>query len=311
MKEVVFVVGGAGFIGSWVAEKLLETGKYDVIVVDNLSNGKEENIPNDAYFEFADIRDIDKMIELFRNYRPRMVFHLAAKISISYSYENPDEDAFTNIIASISLAELSAKFGVKKFIFSSSAAVYGEQENFPANEEDKKEPFSPYGIGKLAFEYYLRFFYKEKGLRYVSLRYSNVYGPRQDAKGEAGVVAIFVERLIKGEEVVIYGDGKQTRDFIYVEDVARANLLAANSDFVGEVNISTSKETSINELYSLLRGILGVEREARYLPPRKGDVRRSVLSNKKAQEVIGFSVNIPLKEGLSYTINWFKDRLGG
>ena len=311
MKKIVFVIGGAGFIGSHIVDELLKKGEFEVIVIDNLSNGKEENIPKGAYFEFADIRDINKIMELMREYRPKIIFHLAAQISISYSYENPDEDAFTNIVASISLADLSVKFGVEKIIFSSSAAIYGKQKQFPAYEDDLKEPFSPYGIGKLTFEYYLKFFYKEKKLKYVALRYSNVYGPRQDALGEAGVIAIFIEKLLKNEQIIIYGNGEQSRDFIYVSDVAKANILAAENDFVGELNISTQKETTINELYSILESKLSINDKPKYLPSRKGDVKRSLLSNDKAKKYINFLPKITLNEGLSHTISWFQNKIGG
>lgn len=306
----VLVTGGAGFIGSHVVDKLVENG-YGVIVVDNLSSGKVENLNRNALFYEQSIEDEEMMERIFSLHRPEYVFHLAAQASVAISVREPARDAKTNIIGSLVLLEKSIKYGVKKFIFSSTGgAIYGENVKvFPTPETEIPHPISPYGIAKYSTEMYLEFFAREYGLKYTVLRYSNVYGPRQDPYGEAGVVAIFTERMLRGEEVHIFGDGEYVRDYVYVEDVVRANLLAMEKGDNEVFNIGTGRGTTVNQLFKLLKEITGYDKEPVYKPPRKGDVRKSILDYTKAKEKLGWEPKIPLEEGLKLTVEYFRKTL--
>ena len=308
----IIVTGGAGFIGSNLVEKLLEMGK-SVIIIDNLSTGKQENISHllekGALFYEHDITDMEMLKRIFMLHKPKIVFHLAAQASVSRSVREPDFDAKVNIIGSLNLLNLSVEYGVEKFIFSSTGgAIYGDGVETPTPESVCPNPISPYGIAKLSVEKYLEFFGKEKGLRYTSLRYGNVYGPRQDPYGEAGVVAIFTERMLKGEEVVINGDGEYVRDYVYVSDVVEANILAMEKGDGEIINIGTSRGTTVNELFKMLKDITGYEKDPVYGPPRPGDLRKSVLDVSKAREVLGWEPKVKLEDGLKMTVDWFKKR---
>ena len=238
----ILITGGAGFIGSNVADGLLEK-KHKVVIVDDLSNGKKENIPGGARFYRCDIRS-KKLSSIFKAEKPEVVIHNAAQLSVRVSVENPLMDADINIIGGLNVIQACHIHNVNKIIFASSGGtVYGEQKYFPADEEHPTRPISPYGVAKLATENYLYYFYKTYGLKYISLRYGNIYGPRQDPYGEAGVVAIFSNRIIEGSSPIINGDGFQTRDYVYVGDVVNANIRAIESDFTGALNIGTGKET--------------------------------------------------------------------
>ena len=253
----VLVTGGAGFIGSHVAD-LLVAKDYEVAVIDNLSSGSRHNLNPQVEFYQLDIRS-PEMFELVKSLQPMAICHLAAQVSVRLSVEDPETDASINILGSLKLLEAAVKAEVKKVIFSSTGgAIYGEQDYFPADEEHPSRPVSPYGVAKLAIEKYLNYYKQEYGLDFVALRYANVYGPRQDPHGEAGVVAIFSQKLLSGEQAIINGDGTQTRDFVYVEDVARSNLLALEADYYGELNIGTGLETDINNLFQLLKNITGL-----------------------------------------------------
>lgn len=306
----VLVTGGAGFIGSHVVDKLIENG-CGVIVVDNLSSGRVENLNRNALFYEQSIEDEEMMERIFSLHRPEYVFHLAAQASVAISVREPARDAKTNIIGSLVLLEKSIKYGVKKFIFSSTGgAIYGENVKvFPTPETEIPHPISPYGIAKYSTEMYLEFFAREYGLKYTVLRYSNVYGPRQDPYGEAGVVAIFTERMLRGEEVHIFGDGEYVRDYVYVEDVVRANLLAMEKGDNEVFNIGTGRGTTVNQLFKLLKEITGYDKEPVYKPPRKGDVRKSILDYTKAKEKLGWEPKIPLEEGLKLTVEYFRKTL--
>lgn len=302
----ILLTGGAGFIGSHIVDLYLEEG-FDVVVVDNLSSGKIENVSKKAKFYKADIRNRDRMEEIFKKERPHIVNHHAAQINVRHSVENPVYDAEVNIIGSLNLLILSTKYEIKRFIFASSGgAIYGEQEKFPADENHPLNPVSPYGVGKLAFEKYLNIYHKIYGIEYLSLRYSNVYGPRQDPYGEAGVVAIFCEKLIKNQTPVINGTGTQTRDFVYVADVAKANLLAVNKSVVGELNISTGIETSVNQLFVLLKEFTKADVNEFHGPPKLGEQMRSVLDNSKASQLLGWKPETELLNGLKKTIEFFE-----
>jgi len=302
----VLVTGGAGFIGSHVVEGLLKEG-LSLIVVDNLSTGKIENLNPNALFYQQSIEDEEMMERVFMLHKPAYIFHLAAQSSVSVSVRNPVEDAKTNILGTLVLLQKSVKYGVKKFIFSSTGgAIYGDNVKIPTPETETPNPISPYGIAKLSVEKYLDFFSKEYGLEYVSLRYSNVYGPRQDPYGEAGVVAIFTNRMLKGEKVTIFGDGEYVRDYVYVDDVVRANILAMEKGKNVVLNIGTGRGTTVNELFMMLKSITGYSDEPEYAPPRKGDVRKSILDCSKAKEILGWEPEVSLEEGLRRTVEHFK-----
>lgn len=304
----IMVTGGAGFIGSHVADLLTDAGHH-VTIIDDLSSGKLENIPSNASFHQTGITD-PSIEKVFNNEKPEIVIHHAAQISVSSSVKDPVKDMETNIKGTILLLEAAVKHKVKKVIFASSGgAIYGEHDYFPADENHPYKPLSPYGIGKLAAEKYLYFYFKTYGLQYTSLRYSNVYGPRQDPYGEAGVVAIFIQKMLNGEQPVINGTGEQTRDFVFVKDVARANLAALNQDFTGEVNISTGKETDINQLFALSKSITRSSAREKYGPPLPGEQLRSVLSNKMARQVLGWFPQTTLAEGLEETVQSFKPNI--
>jgi len=305
----VLVTGGAGFIGSNIVDLLVEND-MSVVVVDNLSSGKLENVNDRAKFYKCDIRE-RRIFEVIEIENPEVVIHNAAQISVRNSVEDPENDASINILGSINLFEACRKHNVKKIIFASSGGtVYGEQVAFPADEEHQTKPICPYGVAKLSVEKYLYYYYVIFGIKYIALRYANVYGPRQDPHGEAGVVAIFSEKILAGDQPIINGDGKQTRDYVYVGDAALANLLAINSNFVGELNIGTGIETNVIEIFNILRDISGREDLSElHGPAKEGEQRRSVLSYKKAKEILGWQPQVKINEGLLMTFNWFRGNI--
>lgn len=301
----ILVTGGAGFIGSHIVDRYINEGN-EVIIIDDLSTGKKENINPQARFHHIDIRD-KGMEAIFEKERPEIVNHHAAQMDVRRSTENPAFDADVNIIGTINLLENSVKYGVKRFIFASSGgAIYGEQKDFPAGEEHQQFPLSPYGVSKLAGEKYIHYYSKNFGLRYIALRYSNVYGPRQNPEGEAGVVAIFIGRLLKGKEPVINGDGEQTRDYVYVDDVVEANISATRSETEGSFNIGTGIETSVNKILSNLIDITKVDIKGIHGPPKKGEQRISVLDCSKAIKSLGWKPKVTLEDGLRRTVLYFK-----
>ncbi len=304
----VLVTGGAGFIGSHVVDMLVDEG-YDVAIIDDLSTGKRENINHGVRFYQLDIRN-PELEEIFRKERPDYVNHHAAQIDVRRSVSDPIFDAGINVLGTVNLLQNCVKYKVKKVIFASSGgAIYGEQEIFPAPEDHPLKPLSPYGITKLVAEHYLHFYKITYGLDYVSLRYANVYGPRQDPFGEAGVVAIFIQKMLNGDQPVINGDGEQTRDFVYVEDVARANILALKNNSDEHVfNIGTGVETSVNEIFYTLRDIIKPSIDEVHGPPKIGEQRRSVIDPTKAERVIGWRPEARLLGGLKDTVRFFEGR---
>lgn len=301
----ILVTGGAGFIGSHVVDKYIRQGE-DVCVVDNLSSGRKENIHPDAEFYKIDI-ELPGMEEVFKHFKPDVVNHHAAQIDVRRSVADPVFDAKVNITGTINLLQNCVKFNTKKVIFASTGgAIYGEQKSFPAAETHFLGPISPYGVAKLSAENYLFYYKWNYGLDYVALRYSNVYGPRQDPYGEAGVVAIFIQKLLKGEQPVINGDGKQTRDFIYVDDVVEANLLALKAKEGGVFNIGTAIETDINAIFKMLKKITGSKIKKVHSPAKPGEQKRSVITYKKAERILGWRPKIFLDEGLRQTVEYFK-----
>lgn len=304
----ILLTGGAGFIGSHVADMLVDEG-HTVIIADNLSSGREKNINDKAIFYKMDIRD--KQIEkIFEKEKIDCISHHAAQISVRVSTDDPVYDCDVNIAGSLNILQLAVKHNVKKFIFASTGgAIYGEQEYFPADELHPLNPVSPYGIAKLSVEKYLYFYYLTYGLHYTALRYANVYGPRQDPHGEAGVVAIFSKNLLRGEQSVINGDGLQTRDYTFVYDIVKANQAAIRELKItgnGSYNVGTGIEVSVNELYEKLREVTSIPANSRFGPPKKGEQKRSVLSYKKIKDEYAWEPEYSLEEGLKVTVNYFK-----
>jgi UDP-glucose 4-epimerase len=306
LTETILVTGGAGFIGSHVVD-LLMAKDYRVVVIDDLSSGSRANLNPQAEFHQLDIRN-PAVDELIKKIKPTAICHLAAQVSVRYSVDNPEGDAGINILGSIHLFQAAIKAGVAKVIFSSTGgAIYGEQDYFPADEAHPQRPVSPYGVAKLAVENYLNYYQQEYGLNYVALRYSNVYGPRQDPHGEAGVVAIFAQKLLGQQMAVINGDGTQTRDFVYVEDVARSNVLALESPFCGALNIGTGMETDINTLFYFLKKLTTSPLQEYHGPPKPGEQHRSVIDNGRAREILHWEPLTPLEQGLKHTVEYFRE----
>ncbi|MBQ4334895.1 MAG: NAD-dependent epimerase/dehydratase family protein [Myxococcaceae bacterium] len=303
----ILVTGGAGFIGSHVVDHALKAG-HEVLVLDDLSSGRRDNLDPRARLHVFDVRSREAA-ELIESERPAALFHLAAQMDVRRSCADPRFDADVNIAGFINLLEASVRSGVRRVVFSSTGgAIYGEQDFFPADETHPTRPCSPYGVSKAASELYLGYYRAQYGLSYAALRYANVYGPRQNPHGEAGVVAIFCDRLLNGRECVIYGDGGQTRDFVFVGDVARANLLALTSDYVGALNIGTGVETDVNTLQAALAKAAGVNSPARHEPPKPGEQRRSVITPALAHKILGFTPEVALEQGIAETMAFFRAR---
>lgn len=304
----ILVTGGAGFIGSQVADALIADGNH-VEIIDNLFTGQLDNVPDQAVFHKVDIRD-GKVDEIFKEGHFDVMFHLAAQMDVRKSVADPAFDANANIIGGINLLQACKKHKVSKVVFSSTGgAIYGEQEKFPADENHAQNPKSPYGISKLAFEKYLQFYHWEHGLDYIALRYANVYGPRQRGDGEAGVVAIFFSRLLKDEKTVIFGDGKQSRDFVFVGDVVQANLLAMYHDKCGAFNVGTGVETDINELFDTIKETVGSTQEQIHEPALPGEQRRSVIDNSLIKSTLDWKQTHSLREGLKKTAGYFREKV--
>lgn len=300
------VTGGAGFIGSHVAEALLED-RAEVLIIDNLSTGKKANLPQKAAFLELDICS-EELKKVILEFKPEIIFQLAAQIDVQKSIIDPAFDAYVNIVGAIKLLEAAREAKVKKIVYSSSAAVYGEPCFLPVTEEHQLQPLSAYGISKHTVEHYLTAYKKLYDINYSILRYGNVFGPRQDPLGEAGVVAIFTDRVLKGEPCFIFGDGKQTRDFVYVKDIATANLLAAKAPGSQTVNIATGVETSINEVFALLRDLSGQNQsQAIRKQQRQGEIRCMVMSTEKAEKEIGFNSKYTFIDGIKETIAYYQN----
>ena len=302
----VLVTGGAGFIGSHVTDAFLDAG-HEVWALDDLSSGRRENLRSEVRLVVVDIRSPDAA-RLVEAERFEVVCHLAAQMDVRRSVADPRFDADVNIAGFLNLLEAARKSGVRKVVFSSTGgAIYGEQDVYPAPESHPTRPVSPYGVSKASGELYLGYYRAQYGLASVALRYANVYGPRQNPHGEAGVVAIFSERLLRGEICIVNGTGKQTRDFVYGPDVARANLLAATGEIEGPINIGTGIETDVNRLYALLARAAGVDRPAQHAPAKPGEQMRSSVDPSLAAKVLGWRPAVALEEGLQRTVGWFRD----
>ena len=301
------VTGGAGFIGSNVVDKLIDFG-YEVVVVDNLVTGRRENLNPKAKFYEMDLRD-PKLADVFEVEKPDYVHHHAAQIDVRKSVVDPAFDAESNVLGSINLLELSRRHKIKKIIYASTGgAIYGDPEYLPADENHPIKPLSPYGITKHVVEHYLYLYGVNYGLKYTILRYPNVYGPRQDPHGEAGVVAIFTERMLTGKQPTIFGDGDQTRDYVFVGDIAEANILAIDKGDEEIYNIGSAIETTVNELFETLKEILNFDREPIYAEKRVGEVYRICITNDKIGRDFGWKPQTTLIDGLQQTIRYYQSK---
>ncbi len=306
-NDICLVTGGAGFIGSHLVDALLGQGRR-VVVLDDLSTGRETNLPAGADLHVLDIRS-PEAAALVRRLRPTYLFHHAAQMDVRRSTADPVFDASVNILGTLNLLQAAVDAGVRQVLFASTGgAIYGEQESFPAAEDHPTRPVSPYGVSKLAGERYLYYFHVERGLDATCLRYANVYGERQNPHGEAGVVAIFIDRLLAGAPCVINGDGLQTRDYVHVSDVVRANLLALGRVGFETYNVGTGLETSVAALYGLLVATLAVDRPPTHGPAKSGEQRRSVIDSCRLAREPGWSTPITLQDGLRRTADWFRAR---
>jgi len=304
----VLVTGGAGFIASHVVDAYVAAG-HEVVVVDDLSSGKRENLNPKVRFVQLDVQD-PAIGEVFERERPEVLNHHAAQMDVRRSVADPVFDARVNIVGLLNLMEHGRRYGLRRVIFASTGgAIYGEQEAFPAPETHPLAPLSPYGVAKLASERYLFFYSAVHGIPYLACRYGNVYGPRQNPHGEAGVIAIFTEKLLRGEQPVINGDGKQTRDYVYVGDVARANVAALTSDYCGALNFGTGRETDVNTLFEHLVRLCHSGAPERHGPGKPGEQLRSVIDAAAAGRVLGWRPEVSLADGLRQTVAWFRERV--
>ena len=301
----ILVTGGAGFIGSHIVDTYINDG-HEVAVVDNLYTGKKEFINPKATFFEVDIRDTRKVSEVFTTFRPEVLNHHAAQMDVRKSVAEPQFDAEINILGFLNLLESGRQNGLKKAIFASSGgAIYGDTDILPTPETLLPHPASPYGISKLTTEYYLDFYAQAYGIIYVALRYGNVYGPRQNPHGEAGVVAIFAKKLLKGEQPIINGDGTQTRDFVFVKDVVAANRAALKQDEKVILNIGTGKETDVNTIYDHLVKAVKVVGKRSHGPQKRGEQKKSCLDSSLAKATLGWNSEISLETGLLETVAYF------
>jgi len=303
----ILVSGGAGFIASHLTDKLIDKG-HNVVVIDNLSTGRRENLNPQAKFYEADICN-SEISQIFEEEKPEIVFHFAAQIDVRKSVKDPIQDAKVNILGSLNLLQNCQKNGgVKKFIFASSGgAIYGDTDVIPTPETHAENPESPYGICKLTIEKYLHFYKETFGLNYTALRLANIYGPRQNSKGEGGVIAVFCDKMLKNEKVVINGEGKQSRDFVFVDDVVNSALLSIEQEKSDIYNIGTGKETNINEIFRKIKELTNSNCEEIHTPAKLGEQRRSCLNYSKAKKELNWEPKYNLKKGLENTIKWFKE----
>ena len=302
--KTALVTGGAGFIGSHLVDRLLSLG-YRVVTIDDLSTGKLKNLNPASTFHHTGITQ-PSVQEVFQRERPDLVFHLAAQVSISQSTKDPIKDADINVLGTLQLLKAARHYGIEKLIYSSTGgALYGEPETNPCTEQQPITPLSPYGLSKYLAEQYLELYHQLYLLNYTSLRYGNVYGPRQDPHGEAGVVVIFTQAMLEGKQPQIFGDGRQERDFVYVDDVVEANICAIDWGDHGAFNIGTGKSTSVNRIFELLKDIIRYKWSPTHLPHRVGDVYQISLDSNKAARELGWTPGVELEQGLRQTVEYF------
>ncbi len=304
----ILVTGGAGFIGSHIVDAYISSG-HEVVVLDNLSTGKKSNVHPRATLVEASIGDAKAVREIFTQGRFDVVNHHAAQIDVRRSVDDPVYDASVNILGALNLFESCIATGVRKVVFASSGgASYGEQDYFPADEDHPQRPISPYGVAKLTTEKYLFYYHAVYKLDSVCLRYSNVYGPRQNPEGEAGVVAIFCSKMLAGGQPLINGDGKQTRDYVFVGDVVRANVKALEVQGSDIFNVCTAIESDVNDIFRIIKHNVGSGCEEKHAPAKKGEQMRSVLSYGKIERMLGWKPDVSLEEGLGRTVEFFRSR---
>jgi len=300
------ITGGAGFIASNIADRLIAEG-HQVGIVDNLLTGKEKNIPREAIFYKEDIRNYI-LKHIFEVSKPEVVLHYAAQIDVRKSVENPAYDLDINGMGMVNVLEQCRKNNVKKVIYASSGGcVYGNTNKFPTPETEERRPESPYGITKMLGEQYLDFYNKVHGLNYTILRYGNIYGPRQDSKGEAGVIDIFANQMLDDKPIIIYGDGEQIRDYTFVGDVVNANVAALTKGDNQVFNIASERPISVKNLYHIINNAMGQKSDAVYMPARKGELMRSELDCTKAHDILGWKAKVSLEDGIRQTIQWIKE----
>lgn len=299
----ILVTGGAGFIGSHLVDKLVKEG-HDVLVVDDLSTGKKEYVNPRAKFKKVNIEQ-DKLATVIDEYQPEIIYHLAAQKNVRVSLSHPSKDALTNVVGSLNVLEQAVRNQVKKFIFVSTGGIYGDTDQLPTNESGLEQPMSPYILNKLTFEKYLDIWANGK-IKWAAPRLANVYGPRQDPYGEAGVIAIFLDNALKDKTLYVNGDGQQTRDFIYINDVVET-LVKALGNIEGVYNIGTGKETSLLDLIAAIKVATGKEIKVYHRDAIAGEVKRSCLDANKAMGALNWKPQYELKEGLGHTYRWFKD----
>jgi len=304
----ILITGGAGFIGSNIADLFIASG-HEVSIIDNLSSGKKENINIKARFYQADITDAEAVKDIFSKGNFDVVTHHAAQIDVRKSVEDPRFDANVNILGTLNILEQAKNNGVKKVIFASSGGtIYGECGNIPPDEKAEARPLSPYGITKYAVEFYLKFYSSIYGMKYTILRYANVYGPRQDPHGEAGVVAIFASRMLNNDDINIFGNGEQKRDYVFIGDLVRANLSALDKADNDTINVGTTISTSVIGLFNEMAAITGYQKAPVHKPARPGELFNSILDVKKAESVLKWKPNVELKDGLRKTIEYFRNK---
>jgi len=306
--KTALVTGGAGFIGSHMVDRLLEL-EYRVVIIDDLSNGKIKNLNHGATFHHADITQ-PSVAEVFEKEKPDLVFHMAAQTSVTRSTKEPILDTNVNVLGTLRLLEAARRVGVEKIIYSSTGgALYGNPETVPCPDDAPTEPVSPYGMSKYVGEQYLRFYHRQYRLNYTSLRYGNVYGPRQDPTGEAGVVAIFTSAMLDGKQPEIFGDGNQERDFVSVFDVIDANIAAIDRGDGMEMNIATGEATTVNRIFELLKGITGYKWDPVHGAGRAGEVYRISLDWSRAAAELDWAPKVGLADGLAGTVDFFREQM--
>lgn len=304
----ILVTGGAGFIGSHVVDRCLAEG-HQVAIVDDLSTGRRENLNPRATFFEDDIRDADRMREIVAEGKPRVIVHHAAQMDVRRSVGDPVFDAESNVLGSLNLILAAVEHDVERFVYASTGgAIYGDTENRPTPEDHPPNPISPYGVSKHTVEHYLHLYRLSDGLGYMALRYGNVYGPRQNPHGEAGVVAIFAGLMLEGKQPTIFGDGTMTRDYVYVEDVVEACWRAVQSDRDAVLNIGTGVESSVLDIFNGLKQHTGHDGEPILAERRAGEMQNSCLDPSKAHEVLDWQAQVPLDEGLRRTVEYWRDR---
>ncbi len=306
----ILITGGAGFIGSHIQDACIEAG-HEVAILDNLRSGKKENLHAKSTFFEVDIKDASKVLETFNTFKPEAMFHLAAQNEVPYSMEHPEEDLQANIVGTYNLLQAGRQTGLKKVVYSNTGgAYYGEvpTDHLPITEDEPvRRPSSFYGVSKATAEQYIKLFSEVYGLKYVSLRYSNVYGPRQAGNKEAGIVAIFTTKLLEGITPTINGDGSHTRDYVFVGDVVKANMKALEHSQNDYFNIATGKEISNNTVYETLAKVLNITTPVNHGPERPGDVKRNSLSIEKAKNLLGWSPDFDFASGVSATVAYYKN----